>query len=87
MATFLGRALRTFVDRFALSYGQPILLSQALVESGFGAESAQHSDLARHFSGGVASIRQSSTCCFQDCLRHNFRGIAFFHALQRPRWS
>jgi hypothetical protein len=34
------------------------------------------------FPAGVASVRQSGSCCLQDRLRHDFWGIAFFHAFQ-----
>lgn len=61
------------------SYRQPVLLSQAFVECGLRHKTAQQTDLARHFSCRVASFRRGSCCRFQDYLRYNFRGIAFFH--------
>src|SRR6266568_5710582 len=58
---------------------QPVLLSEALVECGCGDETAQETNLARHFSRRIAPPRNGFGRCFQDRLGHNFGSIACFH--------
>ena len=58
--------------------GQPVLLTQALVEREFGDETAQQTDLACHFSRCIAPLRSRSGRSFEDRLCYDFRRIACF---------
>ena len=58
---------------------QPELLSQALVECGRGDETAQETDLARHFTRRIAPLRSGIGRSRQNGLGHHLGRIAFFH--------
>ena len=58
---------------------QPELLSQALVECGCGDETAQDTDLARHFARRIAPLRSWIGRRRQNGLGYHFGCIAFFH--------
>src|SRR5215211_4374404 len=60
---------------------QPVLLSQALVECGFGDETAQETDLARDFSRRIAPPRKGRGRCFQYRFGYDFGRIACFNRL------
>src|SRR5438552_13094366 len=64
---------------------QTILLSQALVKSGFWDETAQKTDLARYLPRCVAPPWSRGGRCFQDRLGYDLWSIALFDRLPQDR--
>jgi hypothetical protein len=58
---------------------QPVLLSQAFVECGCGDETAQETNLVRHFSSRISPLRSGIGRGLQNGLGYHFGRIAFFH--------